>query len=245
MFDLMRGEIRKLLTLRTPLGMAATAVLVVVLLTVSTVMSLEQGALSGAMHDQMFYFMASIALSLFSVTLGVRSFTDEFHHGTVVSTFLAQSSRRRVLTAKSITSMLYAFGMTLLALAAMSAVAVALAGVKEGNITVSSSDVAAFLGLGVGMAIWAVIGTAVGALIRSQVAAIVTTLIWVLVVENVASGFLGSAAQFLPGQSVHSLGGVAQATLLADPALAVAVLVGYIAVTATLAVATLEKRDLI
>lgn len=245
MFDLMRGEARKLVTLRTPLGMAAGAVLVVVLLTVSTVMSLEQGRISGAMHDQMFYFMASIALSLFSVTLGVRSFTDEFRHGTVVSTFLAQSSRRRVLAAKSIVSMVFAFGMTLLALVAMSAVAMALAGVKEGDITVSASDPAAFLGLGVGMAIWAAIGTAVGALIRNQVAAIVTALIWVLVVENVASGFLGSAVQFLPGQSVHALGGVAQATLLADPALAIAVLAGYIVVTATLAVATLESRDLI
>jgi ABC-type transport system involved in multi-copper enzyme maturation permease subunit len=98
--DLLRGEIRKLVTTRTPLGMLVSAVVVVGPVTVMMVMSVEPGQLTGPVHDQMFYFLASISLGVFALILGVRGFTDEFRHGTIVSPFLTHTSRRRVVIAK-------------------------------------------------------------------------------------------------------------------------------------------------
>lgn len=245
MYELLYGEARKLLTVRTPVGMVIGAVLVVSLGTLSTVMSLEPGSLSGPMHDQMFYFLTSISLGVFALTLGMRSFTDEFRHGTVISTFLAQSSRSRVLIAKALISMFFAASMAVLAIVSMVGLATMLAGVKEGQVAVVESDLSAFLGLIGGAAVWAAIGTGLGALIRNQVAAIVGGLVWVVVVENVASGFLGEATRFLPGQAAHALADVTRASNLAEIPVAALLLAGYVLVIALLAVLTLDRRDLI
>ncbi len=245
MYELLHGEARKLLTVRTPVGMVIGAVLVVSLGTLSTVMSLEPGSLSGPMHDQVFYFLASTILGVFALILGMRSFTDEFRHGTVVSTFLAQTSRSRVLIAKTLISVFVAASMAVLAIAAMVGIASMLAGVKAGQIAVARSDLAAFLGLIGGVAVWAAIGTGLGAVIRNQVAAIVGGLVWVVVVENVASGFLGEATRFLPGQAAHALADVTRASNLAEIPMAALLLAGYVLVTALLAVVTLDRRDLI
>ena len=41
-----------------------------------------------------------LVIPVFVLILGIRSFTDEFRHGSVVPTFLATPERRRVLVAK-------------------------------------------------------------------------------------------------------------------------------------------------
>lgn len=243
--DLLRGEIRKLLTTRTPLGIMIGAVVVVALGTASTIMSMEPGRLTGPVHDQMFYFLASISLGVFALILGVRGFTDEFRHGTIVSTFLTHTSRRRVVIAKTLVSALVAAAMTVVSLAVMVGLATALAGVKDGQVSVTTADMAAFAGLVAGMAGWAAIGTALGAIIRHQVAAVVGGLIWVLVVENMASGLLREAARFTPGQAVHALADVTQASNLPSLQLAAALLGAYLVLGGVLATATLERRDLI
>lgn len=245
MYELLYGEARKLLTVRTPVGLVIGAVLVVCLGTLSTVMSLEPGSLSGPVHDQMFYFLTSITVGLFALILGMTSFTDEFRHGTVISTFLAQSSRSRVLIAKTLISMLVAASMAVLAIASMVGLASTLAGVKDGEVLIDRSDLAAFLGLILAAAAWAAIGTGLGALIRNQIAATVGGLVWVLIFENVGSGFLGEAIRFLPGQAAHALADVTRASTLAEIPAAAMLLAGYVLVTGLLAVVTLDRRDLI
>lgn len=245
MLDLLRGEIRKLVTTRTPLALLIGAVTVVALGTSSTVMSVEPGKLTGSVHDQMFYFLASISLGVFAVIVGIRGFTDEFRHGTLISTVLTHPSRRRVFVAKSVSAVLASTVMTVVALTAMVGLGTALAGVKEGQISLTPGDLAAFAGLVTGMAAWAIIGTALGAIIRHQVAAIVGGLVWVLVVENMASGFLREAARFTPGQAVHALADVTQASNLSSLPIAAATLTVYIVATIGLATVTFQRRDLI
>lgn len=244
MSDLIRGEIRKILTARTGLGIVVGAALVVALGTFSTVMSVEPGKLTGPIHDQMFYFLASINLGVFALILGVRGFTDEYRHGTIVSTFLASTDRIRVLGAKIIVSALAAVVMTLGALVIMIGLATALAGMKDGSVSVTADDVRAFAGLAAGMAGWAAIGTTVGAVIRHQVAAIVGGLVWVLVVENMASGFVPELSRFTPGQAVHALAVVTRASNLASIPVAAVTIGAYLLVGAALAAWTLERRDL-
>lgn len=117
----------------------------------------------------------------------------------------------------------------------MVGLATALAGVKDGQVSVTTAD----------MAVWAAIGTALGAIIRHQVAGVVGGLIWVLVVENMASGLLREAARFTPGQAVHALADVTQASNLPSLQLAAALLGVYLVLGAVLATATLERSDLI
>lgn len=150
-----------------------------------------------------------------------------------------------MLIAKTLISVFVAAAMAVLAIAAMVGIATMLAGVKEGQIAVAKSDLAAFLGLIGGIAVWAAIGTGLGAVIRNQVAATVGGLVWVVVVENVASGFLGGATRFLPGQAAHALADVTRASNLAEIPMAALLLAGYVLVTALLAVVTLDRRDLI
>lgn len=245
MFDLLRGEVRKLVTIRTTLAMMVGAVVVVALGTASTMMSVESGKLTGPIHDQMFYFLGSISLGVFALILGVRSFTDEFRHGTIVSTVLSHPSRRRVFTAKSLVAVLASVVMTIASLAVMVGLAVALSGVKDGQLSFTSADIAAIAGLVAGMAGWTVIGAAVGSTIRHQVAAIVGGLVWVLVVENMASGFLGEASRFFPGQAIHAIANVTHASNLAELPIAAVVLAAYVLLGSVAAGVSLDRRDLI
>ncbi|HSJ70610.1 MAG TPA: ABC transporter permease subunit [Acidimicrobiia bacterium] len=244
MSDLIRGEIRKILTTRTGLGIVAGAALVVALGTLSTVMSVGAGQLTGPIHDQMFYFLASIILGGFALILGIRSFTDEYRHGTIVSTFLTSTDRIRVLGAKTIVSALAAVVMTLGSLMVMIALASAFAGVKDSAVSVTATDVRAFAGLIAGTAGWAAIGTAVGAIVRHQVAAIVGGLIWVLVVENMASGFVPELSRFTPGQAAHALAEVTRASNLTSIPVAAVTIGAYLLVGAVTAAWTLQRRDL-
>lgn len=111
--------------------------------------------------------------------------------------------------------------------------------------SVTTADMAAFAGLAVGMAVWAAIGTALGAIIRHQVAAVVGGLMWVLVVENMASGLLREAARFTPGQAINALADVTHASNLPSLSLAAGLLGAYLVLGAVLAAAALERRDLI
>jgi ABC-2 type transport system permease protein len=244
MSDLIRGEVRKFLTTRTGLGIALGAAVVVALGTVSTLMSVEPGRLAGPIHDQMFYFLASINLGVFALILGVRGFTDEYRHGTIVSSLLTSTARIRMLGAKIVVAALAAAVMTVGALAIMIALATTLAGMKDGAISVTSDDFRAFAGLVAGMAGWAALGTAIGAIVRHQVAAIVGGVVWVLVIENLASGLLPEVARFTPGQAVHALAEATQASNVTSVPVAAFTLGGYLLVSAFFAALALERRDL-
>jgi len=58
-------------------------------------------------------------------------------------------------------------------------------------------------------------------------------------------GLLREAARFTPGQAVHALADVTQASNLPSVPLAAALLIAYLVPGAVLAAVTLERRDLI
>lgn len=205
MKSLVKSELIKLLSTRTFYGLMAGAVAVVLLGTASTIMSADSKSLDGSLHEQTFYLLASINVGLFALVLGIRGFTDEFRHGTIITTLLAASSRVRVLVAKVLVAALAASVMAVMTVAAMTAVALLLSSARGVGFDLTYSDVTALTGMTTALALWAGIGVALGAVVRHQVAAIVGGLIWVLVIENLGSSLLGDSGRYLPGQAAHAL----------------------------------------
>jgi ABC-2 type transport system permease protein len=245
MSALLRAELVKLATTRTGYGLLAGAVAVVGLATFSTISSMARQDLSGPLHTQPFFILASINIGLFAVLLGIRSVTDEFRHETIVTTVLATRSRAATLAAKSVVAVVAAVALAVITLAAMVAVALLVGSAKGGQLAVAGSDVSAMAGLVAGGAFWALIGVSVGALVRHQVAAIVGALLWVLVVENLGAGLLGDAGRYLPGQAAHALAQATEAgSLLAVP-VAVVALGAYAAVLWASAATMLARRDVV
>ena len=240
---MLRAELRKLTTTRAALGLLAGAVVVTGLSAFSTTASAEPGSLAEPLHTQQLFLLASINIGLFGLILGVRSFTDEFRHGTIAWTLLSVRERWRVVVAKAMTSALAAALIALIAQAAMVGVAVVVAGAKGATLGLSDADAGAVVGLTVGAAAWAALGVGVGALVRHQVAAVVGGLVWVLVVENLATGLLNDAGRFLPGQAAHGVANAAAVTDLLPARTAVPVLFAYVMVLGLLAVLTLSQRE--
>jgi ABC-type transport system involved in multi-copper enzyme maturation permease subunit len=190
------------------------------------------------------YLLSSINVGLFAMIVGIRSFTDEFRHGTMAWTILSVRDRSRIVAAKSAMSAAAASAMSLLALTTMVAIVAAVANAKGASVELTSEDVTAGVGLIVATAAWSVIGTAIGALVRHQVAAIVGAVIWVFAVENLAAGFLGDAGRFLPGQAAHSVADATAATDLLSTTVGAAVLLGYTTILTVAAAMNLERREL-
>lgn len=241
---MLRAEMRKLVTTRTVVSLLIGAVAVVGLGAFSTSASAAAGALEEPLHSQEMYLLSSINVGLFAVIIGIRSFTDEFRHGTIAWTLLSVRDRWRIVGSKSLLSALVSAGMALLALVAMAAIAAAVANAKGASVGLTSRDVTAGAGLLLAAAAWSVIGTAIGALVRHQVAAIVGAVIWVFAVENLAAGFLGDAGRLLPGAAAHSVANATAAGDLLSTTVGVAVLLGYATVLSIIAAMDLQRREL-
>ncbi|HVM07005.1 MAG TPA: hypothetical protein VM345_00960 [Acidimicrobiales bacterium] len=112
---MLRAELRKWATTRGNLGLVVGAIAVAALGPFSTTTSAEPLALSKPLHTQTLFVLASVNIGLFALILGVRSFTDEFRHGTIAWTMLAIRDRRLIAAAKAAIAALVAGGMALAA----------------------------------------------------------------------------------------------------------------------------------
>jgi ABC-2 type transport system permease protein len=241
---LLRAELVKIATTRTAIGLVAGGAAVAALGAFSTIMSGQPAELARPLHEQTFFLLASINLSLFAVVLGIRGFTDEFRHGVIVPTLLATPSRVQVVAAKTV--VLAAAGAVLAAVAqaVMLAVAIPLGQGKGVEVTVGMAGLIGMGGLMAASALWAMIGVAVGAIVRHQVAAVIGALLWVLLVENLGVGALGEVSRYLPGQAGHGLAAASQAGTLLAPAAGALVLGAYALLAVAVATARLTRSDI-
>lgn len=243
MRNALTAEWIKIRSTRTLWALLAGAVAVVALSTFSTASSVEGAGHARPLNEQDVFFLVATNLSLFAVVVGVRSFTDEFRHGTVVYSLLSTPSRTRLVLAKAV---LAAAGAGVLAAAAQAVMLLILTALAAGagtSLSLDRSDAAALAGLTFACAGWAAIGVGVGALVRHQVAAIVGAVLWVLLIENLGASFLGDAGRFLPGQTALALAQAAISPDVLPVTAAAALLAGYIAAALTLAAVQLQRAD--
>ena len=236
----LRAEWLKLVTTRAFFGLAAAAALLSAFIAFGL---LAQGPPPWQLAGDEIGQIASVsALSggLFCLILGLRAFTDEFRHGTIVHTVFADPRRTRATAAKALVA---AVGGALIAVGSLvltGAVVWAATALSGGTVATGGDIVRVALGLVVGGALWAVVGVGVAALIRQPVPAVVTALLWVLVFENVAGLVLGPVTRFLPGQTAQILArGAPEATQAA------LVMAAWAALLCAAGWLTLRRRDVI
>jgi ABC-2 type transport system permease protein len=239
----LKAELAKLLTTRGTLGLLAGEVAVVLLTTLSTVASAKSDQLVGPLHEQVFFLLVSINVGIFSLIIGMRSITDEFRYSTIAHAFLSDSGRRRTLGAKAASAALAAGTFATISAGVMVAASLSLASMKGGSLSLSGSDLGAIGGFVLANALWAVVGLGIGSVVRSQVPAIVGGIVWVLVIENLGSGFLGDAGAYMPGQAAYGLARALDTDAALDVTTAGLVFALYAVVFFGLGLASIGRRD--
>jgi len=243
MIDTIRSEFLKVRTTRTAGGLFAGLLLLAGLAMWGTLANATPEELGIALSSTQVIIGVLVVIPVFVLVLGIRSFTDEVRHGSIVPTFLATPDRRRVLGAK------------LIVIAGISAVFTITAlglgiGAAAGYFTTQSIPLAVAWGafatlIGKALilsALWATIGVAVGAVVRHQVAAIVGTLAWLFVGEALIVAIAPQVGRWLPGQAGAFALGIDPAT----SALTGMLVLGAWAIGgALLAGATLTRRDVV
>jgi ABC-2 type transport system permease protein len=242
MKNLIRAEFLKIRTIRMVYGLFA-AMLALVAFGVFNTPPLNDRM---PLVEQEFLFMTGSIMWLFVLLLGIRSFTDEFRHGTIVPSLLTNPDRVRVLLAKVIVVAAIAV------LFAVSAYAVGLAiGVPRLASEGSAANVAtiamlSLLGRVALMSIlWATLGVAIGLAVRHQVAAIVGSLVWIMFVEMFLESAAGHVAKFLPVHATTALVGPPNVDDIVLNALPGGLmLVGWAAAAIVAGAGLMQRRDI-
>jgi len=200
--DAIRAEFRKIRTTRSALGLLLGLVVLCGLGTWGAVATVSPAVRATSLIRPDALFGIVIVLPVFAAVLGIRSFTDEFRHGSIVPTFLATPERRRVLVAKCVVVAGAAVVFAVAAMATGIGAVVAYFGTHGLAVHADVEVLATITGKVIVLAaLWGVIGVAIGATVRHQVAAIVGLIVWMLIGEGVFSGAVPAVTRWLPAQS--------------------------------------------
>ena len=238
------SEWRKLRTTRSAYGLLAGAVTLAGLAAWAMVATMHFGS-SVALTTLPGFAEMMVIVPIFVVVLGIRSYTDEARHGSIVPTLLADPDRRRVVFAKAVVLGVAAVGFALAASATVAVVSSALLVAQGTAITVSLASVGLLVVKAIAICVlWSAVGLGIGLTVPQQVAAIVGAILWLLVGESLAEMLASGVAKFLPGHAATSLLGIAaaDASLLAPLAGAV-VLTGWALGSVAIGSRAFARRD--
>lgn len=243
MMDTIRSEFLKLRTTRTAGGLLIGLLLLVGLAMWGTLANASPADLGVALSTTQVVTGVLVVIPVFVLVLGIRSFTDEVRHGSIVPTFLATPDRRRVLGAKLIVIAAVSSVFTIAALGLGIGAAAVYFTAQGISLAIAWGAFASLIGKALVLSVlWATLGVAVGAVIRHQVAAIAGTLAWLLVGEALIVAIAPQPGRWLPGQAGAIALGIDPATSAITGALALA---AWAIGGAVLAGATLTRRDVV
>ena len=247
MTALVRAEVRKLLTTRSLVTIAAVAVAYPLLMVVAAALAEEEPALGSGTLTLILLSGADV-LRVAVLLLGIAAVAGEYRHGTIGPTLLAAPRRARLVTAK-----LGTLAVTGVALAVAAGGVALTAGAiylsrHDAPVNVLSRDILlTAVGATLVAAFYAAIGSAVGAIVKNQTAAVAGALIWVLAVEGAVPIVLGQPGlrRWLPGGAADSLVHLADPIGgLAGPGAALALLAGLTIILGLAAVAVTRAADI-
>lgn len=199
MMSSIRSELVKLRTTRTVYYLLAAVV------AISIVTVLDPGHSAATFrkpfNEQTFLLFASMLTRLFIFVLGVRLMTDEFRHGTIVSTLLASPRRGQLIASKAMVAGGAGLVAGTVAWFTMTSTAAIVASSEGATLTLDVTAWKTLAGMATAGMAWGAIGAFVGAIVRNQLAATVGGLVWLMGIEEMVRGLLGDLGGFLPGQA--------------------------------------------
>jgi ABC-type transport system involved in multi-copper enzyme maturation permease subunit len=247
------AEFLKLRTTRTPWVLFGIAVLIGGLIAAGFA---GFGGLDAENEDTPALALAQAAsfFAILATVTGILLVTNEYRHGTVMTTFLAEPRRERVLGAKLVVALLTgaAFGLASMAVSTLVA-APWLAARGEpsllgGELLEGSGRVV------LSYALSAALGAAVGAILQNQVGAIITVFVWFLVVESIISVLSGlifaedlgerdPITPYLPGSALGGIVGGEGNEFLLRGGWAALLALGYVAGLSLVGALSMTRRD--
>lgn len=187
------------------------------------------------------------------LVLGILVVTNEYRHGTITTTFLAEPRRARVLAAKAGVALLVGTLFAIAALVALSLVALPWLAAKDAALALDGDALSAAVRVVITYALAAALGVGVGAVLQSQVGAIVVALVWLFIGESIAgvvSGLVFTSpgepdpiSPYLPGSALQGVVGELGGEFLLGPWWATLVSLGYVAAFALLGALAMRRRD--
>jgi ABC-2 type transport system permease protein len=244
MSALLRAELLKLRTTRTFAALVAAAAALSLLVVVLT--SLLSDTLTE--RDVSSLFTADFT-GLLILLLGIMGMAGEWRHRTITGTVLAAPQRLRLLGAKVLSHAAAGALLSLIVTLTIMLVGTAILSAR-GEVTVGVADLADILWRNLLVAaLLGALGVCIGGLVRNQVAAIVGTLVVSFVVEPTLFALVPQIARFAPTQGAPS--GIVQVDAFGglvdrlEPAVAVLVMLGWIALLFAAAGARLRRFDLV
>ena len=187
---LVHAEVLKVFTVRTLLWLALGESAFVVVALVARVVTFKGTHDAAVDRGTAQHAAASI---LFALLAGMLIMASESTHGTITQTFLVAPVRERVVAAKVLVAA--AAGAALAVLAEVLTIAI---GAPGGILDVGNASLV-FVGILVGAALAAALGTGLGAIFRGQGSAIAVALVWLLVGESLVAAAVGHGVRFFPG----------------------------------------------
>lgn len=243
MFNAIKSEFTKTLTLRTTYIVAGVIVLLAII--IGVIVALFAGIAATPGHDNSGVLnsavqsTASTTIAIFAIVASL-SILNEYRHGTLAYTITASRSRYTVFFAKVIVTLVC--GLILSLVASLVAVLAAFIGLAASS-GLESSQVFDAGGLliheGLHVAFYILVGLFLGFILRNIVIVIVIIFV-VPIVENLSSLLLKEGAQYLPFSSLGAVSRIGDSA--ADAGVVIMAFVYVLALAAT-ALIMFVKRD--
>lgn len=211
MTRLVRAEWTKLFTTKVWLGLLLGSIVMVVgfsILFTSFAGNPESGipAVGTSLYEELALSQAANANILFLI-LGIIGMTQEYRHRTATPTFLTTPRRSQVVIAKLVAYALVAVPFAMVILGANVLVVMVYASARGDAPSLSGDNLTTLAMSFLVLVLFTIIGVGVGALLRNQVGAIVGSLVYLFVVEGIASavGAIRDVYKWLPGGAVQAV----------------------------------------
>ena len=240
-----RSEYRKLRTTRTMWGLLAGLVALSGLATWGILANMSFGA-SAALTSPPVVVPLMMVVPIFALVLGVRAYTDEARHGSIVPTLLASPDRRRVIGAKLVVAAAAGAVLALAAIGVALGISVVWLAADGVAITVAAGSLALLVAkVAAPGVLWSSIGLGVGLFVSHQVAAIGGSLVWLLVGESLVEVVSAGVAKFLPVHAGTALLGVSSGDgALVAPLVGAGLLAGWALLSLGAGARTFARRDI-
>jgi len=251
--NLLAAEFLKLRTTRTPWVLFGLAVVISGLIAAGFA---GFGGLDADNEDTPALALAQGAsfFGILATVLGILLVTNEYRHGTVMTTFLAEPRRERVLGAKLVIALLAGAALGLATMAISTLVAAPWLAAR-GEPSLLGGELLEGAGrIVLAYALSAALGAAVGAILQNQVGAIITVFVWFLVVESIVGVISGLVfadelgepdpiTPYLPGSALGGIVGGEGNEFLLRGGWAALLALAYVAGLSLLGALSMTRRD--